>query len=121
MKILSECKLSLSLAGLGNADFVDIRGKRIPRWMTRAYTLFGQFVLGGIALINSINKYSLGLHAVIYPFHGVVVVITKLAIYIVLMAKTERIAELIDYLEMVVNQRRCFTMEFKKYGFGTWK
>lgn len=108
IKILSGCKMFLSFAGLGNSDCVYFGEKRIPRWIARAFTILGQFILGGIALTNSIgNYYKDGLPGVIYPFHSVVVVVTKLAIYIVLMAKTERIAELIDYLEMVVNQRRC--------------
>lgn len=108
MKILSECKRFLAYGGLGNDRSVNIGGTHIPRIFIRIFIYFLEILLDICHTINCINNIENGIQAVLYPLHCLVLNVIKLATFGVLIRKTGRIAELIDYLHMVVNQRRFF-------------
>lgn len=108
MKILQECKQFLSCAGLGTEQYVHIGGKRIPRMMIRATLTF--VLLSGAILqyINTINSFADGIQAMLFPIHFLIHNSMKWAVYCVFLWKTNKIAELIDRVETVVNRRKLF-------------
>lgn len=105
MKILSECKRFLSYGGLDTDQFIHINGKRIPRALPRTIIILALLLLGISAIINCIINYADGLQAILFPLDILLVVIMKLTSYVALLCQTEKIAELIEYLQMVIQQR----------------
>lgn len=111
MKILKACKRFLSYAGLGHEQYVTIGGKSVPRMLIRAIYTAMLLTLSTINLIRCFMAYPIGPQAMLYPVLCFTLDINKFAVYRVLLYNTDRIAELIDYLETVVERRR-FTVRF---------
>lgn len=59
-------------------------------------------------IIIVINNYDCGLQAVLFPIHGCTMGVMKWAVYLMMLWKTNQIAQLIDYVELVVERRTCF-------------
>lgn len=108
MKILRDCKRYMSYSGLDIRKTINIGGVQFSRTFIRTLIFSIQFLLDFIELINFINNYGHGLKAILFPLHCVILYTMKLAIYIVLLTKTNQIAELMDYLEMIVNKRMVY-------------
>ena len=108
MKILQECKRLLSYGGLGTEQYVNIGGKRVPRAMIRAIPI-SMLILGAISQsIIVVNSIDLGLLPVLIPTHSFLHYMIKCVVYCILLWKTNEIARLIDYIEMVIQRRRFF-------------
>lgn len=107
MKILTNCKTLLSCIGLTNELTISIGVKyKIPRVLLRCFTIV-VLVLGTIFEILLCVKYKeSGIYAVLFPLHITITILSMLLIYVGLLWRTSEIVELIDYMEMVVNQRK---------------
>lgn len=105
MEILGECQLFMSYAGLSINKFVNIGGKHLPTTIIQTLILSALISFVCIQLTNSVNNITIGLQAMLFPVHCLVLVSIKLVTFIVLMVKNGEIAELIEYLQIVVNQR----------------
>ena len=104
--ILQQCKRLLSYGGLDTEQYIDIGGKRVPRIISRVIIMFGVMSL---TIIHSVNIYNaLDLDRMLFHIHLAMLNNKKLAVYCVLLWKTDQIAQLIDYLRMVVERRRGF-------------
>ena len=108
MKILLECKRLMSYGGVGTEQYVDIGGKRVPRMLIRVFVIFMLLSLTIIHSINCHERYPLGLHAMLFSAHLFLLNNLKLAVYCVLLWKTDQIAQLIDYLRTMVERRRVY-------------
>lgn len=109
MKVLGTSRKCLSYVGLGNERYIPVAGIRVPRELIRClYTsaeVSGIIMFAMIAIIN----LPFGLQAVLFPLHLISLSCMKTSMYTVLMAKAARMAELGDYLQMVVDERECFS------------
>lgn len=63
-------------------------------------------VLTASALVNCTNNYTRGYQALLFPTNCLVQYTIKLTTYVVLMMKADKIGELVEYLQMVVGQRK---------------
>lgn len=105
MKILKVCKRFLSFAGLGADEYVNIGGKNVPRMLIRAIYTAMLLTLSTINMIRCFMAYPIGPQAMLYPVLCFTLDMDKFAVYRVLLYNTDRIAELINYLEAVVERR----------------
>lgn len=105
MKTLSECQLFMSYAGLGTKKSVNIGGKHLPRAIIQILVVLVFISLLCIQVTNSINNFAIGPQAILFPVHSVVLVSIKLITFVILVVKIDEIAELFEYLQMVVNRR----------------
>ena len=109
MEILRECKKLLFYGGLGTEQYVHIGRKRIPRTMIRATIIFFQLLLAGLTFIVSIKSFfKRGLAETLFPLQCSLLGSIKCSVYCVLLWKTNEIAQLIDYVQMVVQRRMFF-------------
>lgn len=93
----------MSVAGLGTPHNVK---KRIARFMARIVLSSILILLAYVQWNHIIENNAYGVQAILFPIHCLLIFVMKLATYIVFIAKTEKISELIEYLELVVNKRR---------------
>lgn len=106
MNILQECKRFLPYGGLGTEQYVDIGRIRVPRTMVRTLLTSILLILSILYAIKCFIAYPLGLQAMLFPVHCLLINNTKLIIYRVFLWKTDQIAQLIDYLQAVVKERK---------------
>lgn len=106
--ILQELKRILSYQGLGIDQYDEIRGYRIPRMMIRATFIFGVFSMATIQIINIWNSRDLGLQVMLLPVQLLLHIVIIGAVYLFLNYKTDKIADLMDKFEMVVQRRKLF-------------
>lgn len=114
MQILTECKRSLSYAGLGIDKTINIGGMKIPRILVRAWLSLVIFSLGISEVIIGIHYYPIDLQLFLYPLGCLLFFVVKISMYMALISKTDVIAELIEYLQSVVTQRNVSRV------FGWW-
>lgn len=105
MQILTECKLVMSYAGLGPAEKAK---SNISRFVPRIILSSTLMLHIWIQWHHLIQYKAHGVQAILFPIHCILIFVMKLATYIVFIAKAGKIAELIEYLELVVNERKCF-------------
>lgn len=105
MKILSISQKCLRFVGLGRQRDIPVAGKRVSRTLARCIIIGGQLMLAIIFAFNLIGEWERGLYAIVFPLHSVLLVAIKLSIYVVLIAKAERMAGLIDHLQSVIEWR----------------
>lgn len=115
MKILQETKRLLAWGGLGRDTTIYAGGYRIPRWVPRFIVIFGHVVLFTVHSIKIYNYYPYGLEALLFPVHCIALNNMKLSVYCVLVYKTPLINELMDYLEVVVNERRFLDFDIFEF------
>lgn len=108
MKILGLAQNCLRYVGLGSEQTILIAGKRVPRAAIRGSVVISQLFLAGAYLSMAIQNWSVGLYAILFPLHLFLMVITKMLIYVVLLAKANQIAESIDSFQSVVDMRKLF-------------
>lgn len=106
MKILQDCQRFLSYGGVGTNQYVNISGIHIPRTLIRAILAFVLLLGSCLQLINIINTFAVGLHAMLLPVHCLLHNVVKSAVYSALLWKINEIHRLIDYMAMVVRQRK---------------
>lgn len=105
MNILSECKTILTYAGLTETKHIEIAGRMINRTlirMTMICLLFTALVIEFIVCLKGRHK---SVDNVLLPLHLGLSCLASLFIYVRLMMKADKIHELIEYLEDVVNKR----------------
>lgn len=105
MKILESCKRVLSIGGLGNDKYTYIGGKRIPRAFSPVFIITAQLIFGVSAVKICIDNYAIDLQAMLFGLHCVILYTMKIISYGVLVSKTEQIHDLVEYIQMVVNER----------------
>lgn len=115
MKILGECKRILAYGGLGRANTVNIGGCNVPRLAIPTITLALLFPPNYFEISQCIIGYQQPdrLNQMLYPFHLFVLSSLKKVAYFVLILKTDEINELIEYMQMVIDERE---LPFKSYG-----
>lgn len=102
MEVLQGCKQVLAYTGLGTKQYVKFGGIWVPRTLIRAILSFMLLLACTSQLIISINNYDVGLQAMLFPLHCVLLTAIKCAVYLALVFKSDRIARLLSYFEMVV-------------------
>lgn len=105
MRILSTCKLCVDYAGLGNEQTVTVGGFTISRSLIRFFFILGQLSFVAMETLVLINSWSTGLHAILFPLHLILLFSMKACVYIILVTKTETIAELITTMQNVIDKR----------------
>lgn len=103
MKLFKESEKSLALAGLGNAQFVQIAGKNLPRSLIRYAISFVLLLATTLEGIVCMQGYALSLVAFLGPFCIWLCFLSTALIYISLVFKTSKISDLFKYLESVVD------------------
>lgn len=96
----------LTYLGLGRDFHVDIGGFKVPKPVIWLWMLFTQVYFAGMQVIVIIINHAGGLPAILFPAHCISLIIMKSTIYTVLVLKTKKMWELMDYLQDVVNIRR---------------
>lgn len=106
MKILGISDKCLQYAGLGIAPHFQVANERVSRAFVRCVVIGGQ--LAGVNMFAMIVKtnMALGLQAILFPLHVIVLSTIKISVFVVLMTKSTRMAELGDYLQRVVDKRK---------------
>lgn len=97
---------------------MDIGGKRVPRIISRFIIISGLLLLTVIHSIKIYNRYPLGLQALLFPVHCLLLNNMKLAVYCILLWKIDQIAQLFDYLEMMVKWREFLLYFFSLNSFS---
>lgn len=105
MQILGSAKKMLIYLGLGRDYHADIGGFKIPKPVIWLWLLFTQVYFAGMQVIVIIINHAGGLPAILFPAHCISLIIMKSTIYTVLVLKTQKMWELIDYLQDVVTIR----------------
>lgn len=106
MKILGASRKYLLYMGLASERHLPIANFRVSRALVRCTIIGSQLALATIFAVNITREWERGLYAVVFPLHLFLLISSKLCIYTVLAVKTDRIAELIDYLQHVVDARK---------------
>lgn len=121
-KILGASKTCLLIVGLSSDKFVPIGGYNVPRSLVRFIVVLGQLSFAAMQIIILIRNLKLGLYAILFPVHVILLFFMKVSIYVVLMIKTDRITELIDYMQDVIDKSRfrgfvCWTFLVAEWNF----
>lgn len=96
----------MSYGGIGIEQNVNVGGLYIPRTMIRTIVITGQLLLWLPQMYDCVNKYADGPGKILFPIHSVLAYSVKMSIYAVLLSNTNRIAQLFEYLQMVVAYRK---------------
>lgn len=113
MEILSTSKKCLRYVGLGGERHFSIANVRVSRTTVRCLILGCQLSYGTIFVGMVIKDRHLGLQQILFPLHLIFLTTIKISIYSVLMVKSDRIAQLVGYLQKVVNKSR--SIEFSSF------
>lgn len=108
MKFLSDMKRILDLVGLNSVQSIEEKRRtRIQRVVARILTIAVVFscVIGEILFVIQATEKELG--TILRPFNFAFAFGCILLIYLHLIGKTKQIGDLIDYIEVFVNDRRC--------------
>lgn len=108
MRILGMSRLCLLYIGLGSQSYVPIFGYNVPRALIRLFVILAQISFATLQFLVGREKCNEGLYAILFPMHLMVLFTMKALIYGVLIVKTNRITELIDYLQEVVTTRTYY-------------
>lgn len=105
MEVLSFSRKCLQFAGLGTDRHIHAGGKRVPRMLVRCIILGAELSVAAMFAMLVNQNWKHGLQAILFPLHMQLLAIVKIAFYTTLMVKSARMAELIDYLNDVVDKR----------------
>lgn len=105
MKILDGCRAALSYLGLGADTLVRLGGFSVPRALIRATIISAQIVCIVLAAIVCAKHYNHGLQVILIQVHVMLLFLSRLSIYVALALKTDEITGMLDYLQMVVDER----------------
>lgn len=105
MRILNICKLCLGYAGLGKEEAVTICGRSVPRSFIRFFIVSSQVFFVTMEVLVLRKNLTSGLNAILYPLHLMLLYAMKGCVYVVLVNKSGTIAELIDYMQDVIDER----------------
>lgn len=116
MQILGECKRFLAYFGLGTEKFVNIGEMKVYRALIRAYILSVIIFVVVVQIIIVYTYYAVDPQLALYSVFLFILFGTKLIAYVCLISKTTEIAELVEYLEMVVKKRVYFQVISMKHS-----
>lgn len=105
MKILQECKAILTLLGVGAEKIARINNRNIPRIILRCNIIVPFFICIYFSCVFSKNNIGHGAAVILMPIVLSVTFFFQVIVYSSLLLKTTEIAELMDFLENIVNQR----------------
>lgn len=109
--ILSFSRKCLGYLGLGSERYFEVAGKRISRSFIRCLMLVAQvFSIIMFSVVTCVNAKN-GLQEILFPLHLIFLAIMNMVVYIVLMKKSARMAELGDFLRDVIDNRKCSSMK----------
>lgn len=108
MNILKVNKRLLAYVGIGVDQYVNINGIQVPRLIMRAL-LSCLIIMSCLQLIISVKVYRRGtMEEFLFPAHCIFFCLIKCSIYWALMYKTNDIAQLMGFIELVVKRRKYF-------------
>lgn len=110
MQVLGQCKRFLSYGGLSNQPSIHFGCASVPISISRSVVIGSQLLLMLAAALSTVHKYAVSLKAIIFPVYTFLIVAIKLATYIDALSKIDKIDEIFDYLQAVVNKREFATM-----------
>lgn len=117
MKILAQSLKIVSFAGLANVKHVQIGGKGIPQILVRV-VIFGTLVLCIILQVFvCIHRYASGLTDALLPL-GISMTFTAMTLtHLTLAWKADKIAQLMAFLQHVVQQSKITSngRKFRKF------
>lgn len=102
MQIFGETEIILSKCGLGQEQYVEIAGKKIPRSFIRLYILAFPVLCCVMELIICINGYANGFSTILHAFVMLLTFSSGALIYSSLAMKSNKIVEMFRYLKSVV-------------------
>lgn len=106
MKILKESEKLLSYAGLSTALSVSVGGKIIPQILLHLTFCALLMLCMILECILGINGYADNIVSSLYPLCVTITLISAMAVYVVLIWKSNKISELYENLENVIEQSK---------------
>lgn len=108
MKILTGCKAILAALGLGPHRLVRCGCVSIPRICIQGVMFVSQLAfIATQFLICKRHFADSNLLDILFPGHLVLLFASRLLIYVTLVLKIGKFAEIIDCLQAVINERNC--------------
>lgn len=95
----------MSYLGLGANTRVSLGGFSVPRAFIRATIISAQIVCIVLAAIVCSKHYNDGLQVILFQVHVMLLFLSRLSIYVALVLETNEINGMLDYLQMVVDER----------------
>lgn len=105
-KILGITRMCLRYVGLGSEQTILFARLCVPRAALRASIIMSQIIPALAYMSIMMSDWAVGLYAILLPLHFFVMVVAKNLIYVVLLIRTDRIAESIAFLQDVVDMRK---------------
>lgn len=105
MQILFQCKRIMSYVGLVNETTVKIAGINYPILLFRVTVLLTQFWIFSVQILRAAKLYAISKPSTLFALYAGLSIFIKLATYVVMLMKIGKIAEIFDYLQMVVRKR----------------
>lgn len=102
MNIFEESEKAVTYDGLGTAAYVEIRGKKFPRFLVRLF--IGSFISVPIVMDGfvCVNGYANGFGTILYTICMICSFSSAIMIYMALVFKTNEIAELFEDLRNTI-------------------
>lgn len=108
MKILESCETSLAYIGLTSNESIQIFGINLSRWFIRSFIVFGHILVICLEFTICAGTRLTDYKSMLFSLHVGVSFVSVLLIYINLMAKTDEIVELMEYLREVIDMSKCY-------------
>lgn len=102
--MLRESKQVLGYVGLGTDAFVRINGKLVRRICIRCGILAMLVLCVAFQCALCMQKNIYDLHSILLPFVTALTCVSMILTYISLVLKTERIKELFDYVQHLIDK-----------------
>lgn len=105
MEVLTQTKRFFAYLGLGNENGVVVRNTHISKGTIRVFLMFIQVCFAFPEILNCVNNYAIGLHAIMISIHRLIHYVVHLTTYVIWVTKMGKFAELVDYLQQVIDKR----------------
>lgn len=103
MLIFKEAECIMAVSGLGTNKFVQIAGQHIPRLFVRLHILLFPILCSVMEIILCINGYANGFVTTLENLGFLLTYSSGILVYISLLAKSNAISAVFNYLESVIN------------------
>lgn len=104
MKIFKKSEIVLTYAGFGSSKFVQIIGIKVHRSLLRFIIAVSLLSAIFLELVCCINGYAKGYLTILWPLCILFTILSTIIIYIGLLCKRDKILEMFDSLEDVLNK-----------------
>lgn len=105
MEILKLCRIILAQIGLSTEKSIFIMNKNVPLIIIRFIILAFQLIHWILHITNSIQYYNHDIDAFLTAIHFVAATTANAIVYITLILNSSRIVHLIDFIQVVVDER----------------